>query len=368
MKDFKKNEVKPKDFIGREDAITLGILLVSVVSLFIGIDSNIINVIFYSLIMIPLAILLGRGTSKISDYIGEKRGGLISATAGNVPELMMGLWSIKYGMISMAKAGLLGAVITNMLLGLGIAVFCGGIKYREQKFNKIIARTNLNMLFLVVFTIIIISALNRYSIVDNGNFQKLSLIIGGVLICVYMLGLIFSLYTHSNLFILDEKKICSKDISKNETKKIFILIIIITILLYFISEKLVSGVGAIVEQYKVSQEFLGIILIPLLGSFGENASSIVCALENKIDASLETAIGSSIQITMFVIPVLIICSSFMGLQINLLFSVFQIVTISIAMGMSYFVFQDGKTYWFEGALLIAVYIVVTLSYYYSIFS
>jgi len=289
MKDFKK-----KDFIGKEEVVTLTIVLISIVLLFININSNIINVIMYSLVMIPLAILLGRGTSKISDYIGEKRGGLISATAGNVPELMMGLWSIKYGMISMAKAGLLGAVITNMLLGLGIAVFCGGIKYREQKFNKIIARTNLNMLFLVMFTIIIVSALNRYSIVDNGSFQKISLIIGVVLICVYILGLIFSLYTHSNLFILDEKKMLPKNGDKNDTRKVFGLIIIVTILLYFISERLVGGVNAIVEEYKVSQEFLGIILIPLLGSFGENASSIVCALENKIDASLETAIGSSI--------------------------------------------------------------------------
>jgi len=361
MKDFKK-----KDFIGKEEVVTLTIVLISIVLLFINIDSNIINVIMYSLVMIPLAILLGRGTSKISDYIGEKRGGLISATAGNVPELMMGLWSIKYGMISMAKAGLLGAVITNMLLGLGIAVFCGGIKYREQKFNKIIARTNLNMLFLVMFTIIIVSALNRYSIVDNGSFQKISLIIGVVLICVYILGLIFSLYTHSNLFILDEKKMLPKNGDKNDTRKVFGLIIIVTILLYFISERLVGGVNAIVEEYKISQEFLGIILIPLLGSFGENASSIVCALENKIDASLETAIGSSIQITMFVIPILVICSSFMGFQVNLLFSTFQIVTMSIAMGMSYFVFQDGKTYWFEGALLIAVYLVVTLSYYYVV--
>ena len=196
----------------------------------------------------------------------------------------MGLWSIKYGMISMAKAGLLGAVITNMLFGLGIAVFCGGIKYREQKFNKIIARTNLNMLFLVMFTIIIISALNRYSIIDNGSFQKLSLIIGGVLICVYILGLVFSLYTHSNLFILDEKKICSKDINKNETRKVFILIIIITILLYFISEKLVSGVDAIVDQYKVSQEFLGIILIHLLESFKQIGFTI---LKYKIKNSHE---------------------------------------------------------------------------------
>ncbi|MEG1254202.1 calcium/proton exchanger [Clostridium sp.] len=365
MKDLRvKEKNNSKDNMQVEEIATLSILLISMGLLFIKTNSNIVNAVIYSLAMIPLAILLGRSTSKISDYIGEKRGGLISATAGNIPELMMGLWSIKYGMVSMAKAGLLGAVVTNMLLGLGIAVFCGGIKFREQKFNKIIARTNLNMLFLVMFTIIIISALNKYSFVDNGKFQHLSIIISGVLLCVYVLGLIFSLYTHSNLFILGDKRIYTQQDSKKETRKIFIIIVIITVLLYFISERLVENISSIVEQYNISQEFLGIILIPLLGSFGENASSIVCAMENKIDASLETAIGSSIQITMFVLPILIICSSFMGISINLLFSSFQIIIMSIAMGMSYFVFQDGKTYWFEGALLVSVYVVVTLSYYY----
>lgn len=341
-------------------------IVFSIGMLFLNISSHIISVVVYSLTMIPLAIVLGKGTSRISDCIGEKRGGLISATAGNIPELMMGLWSIKYGMIAMAKAGLLGSVITNMLLGLGIAVFCGGIKYKEQTFNKNIARTNLNMIFLVAFTIIIISALNEYSFIGDVKFQQLSVIISCVLIGVYILGLIFSLFTHSNLFIITNKKCEEKDVNKNEAWMIFGLIIVITILLYFISEKLIENISLIVANYKVSQEFIGIILIPLLGSFGENASSIVCALENKIDASLETAIGSSIQITMFVIPILIISSAMMGIDINLLFSTFQIIIMSIAMGMSYFVFQDGKTYWFEGALLIAVYFIVTLAYYYVV--
>lgn len=345
---------------------TGSIIIFSVFLLFLRINSAIMNAIIYSLAMIPLAFVLGKGTSKITDYIGEKRGGLISATAGNIPELMMGLWSIKYGMIDMAKAGLLGSVITNMLLGLGIAVFCGGIKHKEQTFNKNIARTNLNMIFLVAFTVIIISALNRYSFIGDIKFQQLSVIVSCILIGVYILGLIFSLFTHSNLFIVTNEKDEEKDVNKAESLRIFVIIIIITILLYFISEKLIYNINFIVTDYKISQEFIGIILIPLLGSFGENASSIVCALDNKIDASLETAIGSSIQITMFVIPVLIILSAIMGIGIDLIFSTFQIIIMSIAMGMAYFVFQDGKTYWFEGALLIAVYLIVTLAYYYVV--
>ncbi|MDU1411269.1 MAG: calcium/proton exchanger [Clostridium sp.] len=342
------------------------ILIWSFSTLFINTTSSIFNTLLYSATMIPLAIFLGRSTSKISDYIGEKRGGLISATAGNVPELMMSLWSIKYGMVSMAKAGLLGAVVTNMLLGLGVAVFCGGIRYREQKFNKIIARTNMNMLFLVMVTVIVLSQLNRYSFIENIRFERLSIIVSFVLILVYILGLIFSLYTHSNLFLVSSKSYSNEPGYKKSVGKIFISMIIITVLLYFISEKLVLNINDIINRYNISQEFLGIILIPLLGSFGENASSIVCALDNKIDASLETAIGSSIQVTMFVLPTITIFSYFIGVPINLLFSSFQIVIMAIALAMSYLVFQDGKTYWFEGALLIAVYVIVTLSYYYVV--
>lgn len=362
-------ENKKNKTLNKLNTRNIGVIVVLVWSMIVTIfstKSSIINTLLYSVTMIPLAILLGKTTSKLSTYVGEKRGGLISATAGNVPELMMSLWSIKYGMESMAKAGLLGSVIANMLLGLGIAVFCGGIRYREQKFNKILARTNMNMLFLVMVTVIIISALNKYSFVGNGTFLKLSLVVSVVLILVYILGLVFSLYTHSNLFLVGSNEGEKKEINKKELRETFFIMIIITIVLYFISEGLVSNISDIIVNYKISQEFLGIILIPLLGSFGEAASSIVCALDNKVDVSLETAIGSSIQITMFVLPTITIFSYLIGMPITLLFSSFQIIIMAISLAMAYLVFQDGKTYWFEGALLIAVYVIVTISYYYVV--
>lgn len=355
-----------KNYINHDKKIkgVAAIILWSVIIINVNTGSSIVSTLLYAVTMIPLAVLMGRSTALISDYVGEKRGGLISATAGNVPELMMSLWSIKYNMVSMAKAGLLGAVITNMLLALGMSVFCGGIRYKEQTFNKNIARTNMNMLLLVMGTIIIISSLNSYSFVENGRFEELSVIVSGVLLVVYILGLVFSLYTHSNLFVMTDKCTRSEAGGRKGACRVFLLLIIITLLLYFISEKLIVNISTMVNDYKISQDFIGIILIPLLGSFGENISSIICALDNKIDASLETAIGSSIQITMFVLPIIVIFSFFIGGSVNLLFSNFQIVIMAIALAMSYFVFQDGKSYWFEGALLVSVYIIVTIAYYY----
>lgn len=361
-----------KNFIGslknknKKVVISKLTIVVSITILFVNTKVPLINSILYSVSIIPLAIILGKETSKISDYIGEKKGGLLSATVGNVPELMMGLWAIRYGMLGMAKAGLLGAVITNMLLGLGIAIFCGGIKFKEQKFNKMIARTNFNMLLLAISAIIIIAALNKYSFIREQQMVNISAIVSILLISIYILGLIFSLYTHSNFFVVSQEKLELNNNDKKETIRIFITLAFITLLLYFTSEKLIENINNIVNQYNVSQEFIGIILIPLLGAFGENASSIVCALNNKIDVSLETAIGSSIQITMFVIPTLIISSLFMKLGMTLLFSTFQIIMLVLSMAMSYFVFQDGKTYWLEGGILVTTYVLITIAYYYIV--
>lgn len=342
-------------------------ILISILLPFIKFTSNILNVIFYCLVVIILAISLGNLTSNMSIYIGEKKAGLIAATMGNIPELMMGLCSIKYSMIPMVKASLIGSILSNMLLGLGLAVFLGGIKYAEQKFNKIIARTNFNMLILAMSSIIIIASLNKYSKLKLNNhiLTLISVKISLLLICIYILGLIFSFFTHSNLFLITNSE--NPNIKKHKNKEFIstiILLCFISILLYFISDKLIFNIKVIVENYSISQEFLGIILIPLLGNIGEGISSIICALDNKINMSIETAIGSTIQISMFVLPILMLFSCILSTPMILLFSIFQIIISVLAIGMSFLVFQDGKSYWFEGAILIAIYIIIAISYYY----
>ncbi len=336
----------------------------SLILAFIKTQSSILNTVIYSLAVIPLAIMLGDFTSDISEYIGDKKGGLIAATIGNLPELMMGIWSIKYGMIPMVKSALVGSIMSNMLLVLGISIFFGGIKYKSQKFNKLVARTNFNMLLLAMSAIVVMASLNKYAIVSKSTMVSISVKVAIVLIAVYLLGLIFSLYTHGNLFVISESK-DKEDIKKpGRTRIIVIGLILSSILLNILSERLIFNIRSIVEMYNVPQEFLGIILIPILGNVGENISAIMSALKDKINLSLEIAIGSSIQIALFVTPILIVVAYFTITPMTLIFTNFQIIISLIAVGMSYFVFQDGKTYWLEGAILIAIYIMITLSYYY----
>lgn len=339
--------------------------LLSVLLLFVKTSSSIINTIIYSIAVVPIAILLGDFTSKISEHIGEKKGGLIAATIGNLPELMMGIWSIKYGMIPMVKSALVGSIISNMLLVLGVSIFFGGIKFKNQGFNKLIARTNFNMLLLAMSAMVVMASLNKYTILSQKVAVSLSIKISAVLIIIYILGLIFSLFTHSNLFVVSEVEEEQSEKKAGSIKAMVIGIIISSILLFYISEKLIFNIKEIVNSYKISQEFLGIILIPILGNIGENIAAIMAALKNKVNLSLEIAIGSSIQISLFVTPILVVIACFAFVEMTLIFTAFQIIISLIAVGMSFFVFQDGKTYWLEGAILLAIYVMIMFSYYYA---
>jgi Ca2+:H+ antiporter len=341
-------------------------MIIVIFLLFIRTSSSLLNTMIYSIAIVPLAILLGDQTTKISDYIGQKKGGLLAATVGNIPELMMGIWSIKYGMIPLVQASLIGSIINNMLLGLGIAVVFGGFKFKEQNFNSIIARTNFNMLLLAMSSMIVIATLNRYSVVLDAVIISISVKVAFLLIGIYILGLIFSLYTHNNLFVISEYIEEKKSTVNKSVIESAIILICISVLLYFTSEKLIYNIRDFTKDYNISQEFIGIILIPLLGNIGENVSTIMCAMQNKVDMSLEIAIGSSIQISLFVTPVLVVFSTLMGLNMTLLFPVFHIIMCGIAVGMSFLVFQDGKTYWLEGSILITSYMIITLAYYYIV--
>lgn len=312
----------------------------------------------------PPAFILGKLTTKLSDYIGDKKGGLLSSTLGNIPELFMGVFAVKVGLNELVKATIIGSIVSNMLLVLGISVFIGGINHKEQKFNKLIARTNFNQILLVMSAIILIASLNKYGVVNESKIKFISLIIAIVFISIYILGLIFSLYTHSNMFVLSEEITTTCENKKIPYNKIILKLILICILLYFSSKKLIGEINIVVINNGFKEEFVGIVLIPLLGNIGENFSAIIGAYKNKINLSLETAIGSSIQMALFVTPLLILISYVFYGGFSLLFSTFQIIVSCISILISYMVFQDGKTYWLEGSILIAVYIMVLLVFYY----
>lgn len=340
----------------------------SIVLLFINTGNDTINFIIYSMPMIPLAFMLGEITSNISKYIGEKKGGLLTATVGNLPELLMNFCAIKLGLISMVKAAIIGSIVNNMLLVLGISIFIGGIKHREQKFNQNVAKTNFKMIILVISSMMLMECIESYGNISGKILVNISIAVSVLLIVVYILGLIFSIYTHSNLF-LDEKYEDQKENKKIFCKEFVALIvelIFITALIYFSSDIVIEHAYIVMGNYNISETFMGITLIPLLGNIGENISAIICAYKDKVNISLEIAVGSSLQMGLFVAPFLVLVSFIVGVPIALIFDVLHIIIVAIAIFAAYIVFEDGKTYWFEGTILIAIYIIITICYFFVV--
>lgn len=311
--------------------------------------------------IIPLTIILCDYTDKISCRLGDKVGGIINASTGNLPELLICIFALNSGMNDLVRAGIIGSIIGNMLLVLGISIFASGIKYKEQTFNKNIARTNFALLSISITGILVVSICNL-ALNVSPNIYSLSVGVSIILIIIYVLGLIFSLVTHKRLFTHE----CLDNDSKEDInlKKCILVFIGIGIIMVFESNILVDSIEYISETFNISQHFLGIIIVPLIGNIGEYATAIVMALRNKINLCIEISVGSSMQIALLSAPILVILSMFLGNPLSLVFPIYHILCLIIALVIAFFVFQDGKTYWLEGSIMVATYVILALGYYF----
>ncbi|MEF9934026.1 MAG: calcium/proton exchanger [Clostridium sp.] len=311
--------------------------------------------------IIPLAIILCDYTEKVASSLGTKIGGFLSASTGNLPELLICLFAINSGMFDLVKAGIIGSIIGNMLLVQGISIFAGGVKYKEQRFNKNIARTNFVLLSLSIIGILVAS-LCSVALNVSDKINSLSVYISIILIILYFMGLFFSLGTHKSLFT--EEVATSEVETPVNTKKCLLVFLAIAIVMVFQSNILVNTLEYISESFNISQNFLGIIVVPLVGNIGEYATAISMALRNKINLCIEISIGSSMQIALLCAPILVIASMIMGTPLSLVFSTYHILCLLIALLLAYLVFQDGKTYWIEGSIMISAYLILAIGYYF----
>lgn len=326
---------------------------------------------FSCLSIVPLAVIIGDATEQISLYTGPKIGGLLNATMGNVPELLIGIFAVKAGLYNLVLASMAGSIMGNILLVLGFSIFLGGMKFKFQSFNRSIARSNFTLLFFAAMSIIIPFAFN-YAVKGHANandgIHYLSLGISMMLIAVYILGLVYSLITHRNVFVKHEEHEEHEDEADEKPKwslsKSVIILAAATFFVALQSETLVATVEHTVKQFGLPEVFIGIIIIPILGNIAEHASAMIMAVNNKVDISIEIAVGSSMQIALFVAPILVVLSFILGNPMPYVYSMFQVVSILISIGMSIYVFQDGKTNWLEGVQLIGCYMILAMSFFF----
>jgi Ca2+:H+ antiporter len=313
--------------------------------------------------VIPLAGLIGDGTERLASHTGPKIGGLINATLGNAAELIITLFAIQRGLLELVKASITGSIIGNLLLVMGVSILAGGLKNGTQKFDRQHTVNNTILLSIAILGLVIPSLFSHST--ASGISQKvetLSLSVAGVMILLYVLGIIFSLKPNRILSLAPPVEHTPSQPVWSVRKSLLVLALA-TGGIVWLSEILVGSVEAVVAGSGISEFFLGIILVPIIGNVAEHLVAITMALKNKMELSMEIAVSSSLQITLFVAPVLVFISLLMGNPLTLVFNTFELAALMAAVIISYFVAADGESNWLEGAALLAVYAIFGLAFF-----
>ncbi|PYZ95815.1 calcium/proton exchanger [Alteribacter lacisalsi] len=336
-----------------------GIPLVALTDL-LGLNVN-LKFALCAITIVGLAVYMGRATDSVSIHTGPRIGGILNATFGNAVELIISIFSLKAGFITIVLASMAGAIIGNLLLVAGLSFLIGGILHKRQQFNIFDARFHVGMLMFGIIVAFVIPRVFNLDGVGQDGFI-LSVAISIILIILYILGIYFRLFAQRGAYPVDEESENKEDAEWSKKKSIGVLIAA-TVGVGYISENLVGTFEEVVASFGFSEVFIGIILIAIIGNAAENASAVYMAYLNKIEVSIEIAIGSCIQIAMFVLPVLVLLSFALGTPMPLVFSFQELIAMVLAAFLTIVIINDGDTNWFEGATLLAAYLIMGIGFF-----
>ncbi|MBO7744995.1 calcium/proton exchanger [Paenibacillus sp. MWE-103] len=317
-----------------------------------------------ALAILFVAGFLGKATESVSHYAGQRLGGFLNATFGNAAELIIAIFLVRAGLFDMVKASITGSIIGNLLLVLGASVLLGGLKYKEQRFNVQLASHNSSLMILAVIALGIPAIFISTQHFSAHKSELLSLTIAGILIVAYVLWLIFSMITHKDVLADVEETTPDhgEEAAWSKTTSVLFLVLA-TVMTAFVSEWLVSTLHTFTAKFGFSEVFIGAFLIAIVGNAAEHSAAVMLAMKNKIGAAVEIAVGSSLQIALFVAPVLILVSTFFGPTMDIVFSPIELAAIAVSVFIAKSISKDGTTNWYEGSLLIFVYIILGISFY-----
>jgi len=313
--------------------------------------------------VVPMAGLIGQATESLAIYTGPKIGGLLNATLGNAAELIITLVAIKEGFLELVKASITGSIIGNILFVLGMAMVVGGSKHGVQHFDRKSAGNHAILLTLAVLALAIPSFFSHSIGADTSSrVEGLSIGVAVIMILLYGLGLFYSLKVKDSPLTYESVPV---EPHKGELtlRNSIILLTIATLAVVFLSELLVGAIEEVVSSLGVSEFFLGIILIPLVGNAAEHFVAVQMAARNKMNLSVEIAISSSVQIALFVAPVLVFISLFMGNPLTLIFNSFELMALGAGVLITVLVSSDGESNWLEGSTMFAVYLILALAFF-----
>lgn len=311
--------------------------------------------------IIPLAAYIGEATEALAAYTGPRLGALLNATLGNAAELIITIAAVRAGLLELVKASITGSIIGNLLLVLGLSMIGGGIKHGIQTFDRRNASRNAILLMLAVIALIVPSLLS-HSIGPEGSpkVEALSIGVALVMLALYGLGLLDASQTSDSP--LTHTLPHNGHPRWNKTQALLILALA-TGGIVWLSEVLVHVAEAVIAGTGISEFFLGIILVPLIGNVAEHLVAVQMALKNKMDLSVEIAVSSSLQIALLVAPLLIFISLALGNPLQIVFNQFEMLALLAGTVIAALVSADGESTWLEGVALLAVYLILGISFF-----
>jgi Ca2+:H+ antiporter len=340
-------------------AVLLIFVPVSIIGSFAGWDQR---VVFFAsaLGIVPLAWILGEATEELAAYTGPRVGGLLNATLGNAAELIITIFAIREGLLELVKASITGSILGNILLVLGASVLLGGLRNKTQHFERSEAGLNATMMTLAIIALIIPSIFGHaIEVKDHDAVEWLSLGVAGVMIVIYVLSLVYAFVSSDS-----EAMAMGHTVPTWSLRRAALVLAASAIFVALLSEILVSAVEPVVESMGITEFFLGVIIIPLVGNVAEHLVAVQTAWKNHMDLTLAISFGSSMQIALFVAPLLVFISLAMGHPLTLIFNEFELLALGAAVGIAGLISLDGESNWLEGAQLLAVYLIVALAFFF----
>ena len=317
--------------------------------------------------ILPIARLISRSTEQLSSYTGDSVGGLLNATFGNFPELIIAIVALKAGMHDIVLASLVGAILANLLLAMGISFLLGGLRHHTQDYNPVSIRVYSSMMMIAVMSLLVPSAFHRFSQagITIAGEDQMNIMLAVALLAGYILYLVFMLKTHPDFF----KSGGGHDHGTHENRWSLQLalasLIGASVFAAIMSEVLVGAAEETGAALGMSSVFIGVIFLAVIGGAAESISAIIMAGKNKMDLSISILLGSSIQIALFISPVLVLMSLFVGPgQMNLGFSKALMGSLFLAVLIGAMISIDGKSNWYKGVQLILVYLIIAMMFYF----
>jgi Ca2+:H+ antiporter len=319
--------------------------------------------------ILPLAGLMGEATEHLTHHTGPGIGGLLNASFGNAAELIIAFMALRAGEIEIVKASLTGSIIGNILMVLGLAMLLGGWKHQELAFNKLAAESGSSMMVLAVVSLVIPSIYAQVTQHQRpDHIESLSFDISWVLLFTYAASLLFSLKSHKHLFAAPEgEHDVAQELSHGpvwSVKKSMVILVVAAGVIGWVSEFLVHAVGEAGEALGLGKVFMGVVVVAVVGNAAEHSTAVLVAMKGKMDLSLGIAMGSSMQIALFVAPLLVIAGHWMGVPLGLEFTILEVVAVMLSVAAVALLIHDGRTNWLEGLQLLAIYTILAMAFYF----